>query len=697
MTVDEKVNGPPHVLFCWHGDLEHDRGGDAALALGRLKLLISLGYEVHLLSDTSEEAQVASGCHVIWKYGDFLYRRIRRYRYRCLGDAGINCLISKLNTSDAKSIHKQMIDEWEGLREIRGRAKSAVRTGVPSSYCTQRNESLIVGAEQLVQALAPDIVFVSHLSDAIIFDSCPDSTCKVLDAHDGQHRRTSHDSDVAGNCVEISCVLEAEVAALRKADLLIGVQGDETSFLRGVCPGVGVVTAGHVPDISPRLHSLETSMTLLYVAGSNESNVRGLMQFLKEDWPALRKAGWQLRVVGSLCTAFDSPVKGVEFLGAVDDLAPHYVDAAIVLNLAAYGRGLPIKTIEGLAAGKIVLSRHECSDCFGDDVPLLRFHSGEAAASIAHLCSDKTARSELETSVACFAKTALSQDVVYRDLRAALGEQGSVVANSDAGKVRATFPPKARRSANAQSYPLIAYFGHHKCGTNWIRTILGEVAEASNLSYAKFSRLTEFDGLPAEHVATHGLQLLSWVNVDSSCLAGLDYLGFHVVRDPRDVIASAYFSHLKTHNTANWPKLIPFREKLQTVTKEEGLLMEIKFCEKQWQRMEAWPTRNSRAMTVRLEDFGIAYRSRFKSIFDFVGLFDRGLSEDAFDEIMTRNAFQKRSGGRKHGEEDRSSHFRKGVHGDWRNHFNDDHVAAVKERLNDLLLKYEYETNPDWS
>jgi hypothetical protein len=178
----------------------------------------------------------------------------------------------------------------------------------------------------------------------------------------------------------------------------------------------------------------------------------------------------------------------------------------------------------------------------------------------------------------------------------------------------------------------------------------------------------------------------------------LDYLGFHVVRDPRDVIVSAYFSHLKTHPTRNWPKLIPFREKLQTVTKEEGLFMELEFCELQWKRMVGWPNRHPRTMTVRLEDFvGESYRSQFRSIFNFVGLFDRGLDEDTFNEIMSRNSFQARSGGRKQGEEDLSSHFRKGVHGDWRNHFTDKHIVAVKRRLNDLLLKYGYETSPDWS
>ena len=52
--------------------------------------------------------------------------------------------------------------------------------------------------------------------------------------------------------------------------------------------------------------------------------------------------------------------------------------------------------------------------------------------------------------------------------------------------------------------------------------------------------------------------------------------------------------------------------------------------------------------------------------------------------------------GRKPGQEDRSSHFRKGVHGDWVNHFTPEHLQDFKERYEDLLFEFGYETEPDW-
>lgn len=43
-----------------------------------------------------------------------------------------------------------------------------------------------------------------------------------------------------------------------------------------------------------------------------------------------------------------------------------------------------------------------------------------------------------------------------------------------------------------------------------------------------------------------------------------------------------------------------------------------------------------------------------------------------------------------------SSTFRKGLIGDWRNHFTDEHVAAFKEEVGDWLVDLEYEEDEDW-
>jgi len=44
----------------------------------------------------------------------------------------------------------------------------------------------------------------------------------------------------------------------------------------------------------------------------------------------------------------------------------------------------------------------------------------------------------------------------------------------------------------------------------------------------------------------------------------------------------------------------------------------------------------------------------------------------------------------------RSPTFRKGVVGDWRNHFTDEHKRLFKESAGDLLIQLGYEQNNDW-
>ncbi|MEZ5360986.1 MAG: hypothetical protein R2748_01260 [Bryobacterales bacterium] len=57
--------------------------------------------------------------------------------------------------------------------------------------------------------------------------------------------------------------------------------------------------------------------------------------------------------------------------------------------------------------------------------------------------------------------------------------------------------------------------------------------------------------------------------------------------------------------------------------------------------------------------------------------------------------FKQRTKGRKHGQEDRGSHFRKKAHGDWLNHFTLEHPAEFKQRYEDLLFQLGYESEPD--
>ena len=56
----------------------------------------------------------------------------------------------------------------------------------------------------------------------------------------------------------------------------------------------------------------------------------------------------------------------------------------------------------------------------------------------------------------------------------------------------------------------------------------------------------------------------------------------------------------------------------------------------------------------------------------------------------------RQTGGRKAGDEDRSSFIRKGVAGDWVNHFTKDTSKLFQELAGDALLALGYEKDPEW-
>ena len=57
---------------------------------------------------------------------------------------------------------------------------------------------------------------------------------------------------------------------------------------------------------------------------------------------------------------------------------------------------------------------------------------------------------------------------------------------------------------------------------------------------------------------------------------------------------------------------------------------------------------------------------------------------------LDRFSFERLAGGRKRGEEDQGSHYRRGVAGDWRNHLTQRHLAAFRERFGDLTERLGY-------
>lgn len=100
-----------------------------------------------------------------------------------------------------------------------------------------------------------------------------------------------------------------------------------------------------------------------------------------------------------------------------------------------------------------------------------------------------------------------------------------------------------------------------------------------------------------------------------------------------------------------------------------------------------------RFLEVRYEDL-LADPWRVREVFEFLGV----AADDAtLKPCIERNTFEKQSGGRKPGEGDPTHPSRKGIAGDWRNHFTPETAEAFKKVAGSCLVELGYESNDSWT
>jgi hypothetical protein len=311
------------------------------------------------------------------------------------------------------------------------------------------------------------------------------------------------------------------------------------------------------------------------------------------------------------------------------------------------------------------------------------------------------------------------------------------VAGPDAGSAldlpRPGTSPAARRldrtrSRGLRQRPLIVYFGHHKCGTSWIGDILVDVAEEMGWSNWSTDRAAVFpDGDLARWAADNRVDVVTFTNAESRFVPRDGRLrGFHVIRDPRDVCVSAYFSHRNSHPTQGWPLLVDVREFLCRASLEEGLAFEIDFLAPTFEAMASWDYRHPEILEMRFEELVAAPTRTLLSILQFVGLCPpadearrstgpppfhapgekvrrrlgvrpskRLLTPERVATIVYRHTFAAKSGGRQPGQLDAMSHYRSGEIGQWRSYFTPSLITQFEARYPGLLSQLGYTAGTD--
>jgi hypothetical protein len=237
--------------------------------------------------------------------------------------------------------------------------------------------------------------------------------------------------------------------------------------------------------------------------------------------------------------------------------------------------------------------------------------------------------------------------------------------------------------------PTIIHVTHWKAGSQWVRSVLEAACPGRIVPVAPdMSHLTRDPIIPGAVYTPAYVRherLAPRLDDLSDCRL------FLVVRDLRDTLVSWYYSLKVSHGTGTTPGVADFRARLTNLSAEDGL---IDLIEHHLANIACVQTTwlGRAPLVVRYEDLLADEQGTFAAIARHCGL---DVPDAHLRRIVAGNSFEARAG-RPRGVEDVTSYRRKGVAGDWRNHFTPRVADAFRERFGQVLIDTGYERGLDW-
>jgi len=243
--------------------------------------------------------------------------------------------------------------------------------------------------------------------------------------------------------------------------------------------------------------------------------------------------------------------------------------------------------------------------------------------------------------------------------------------------------------SNKHQKKLIVHCCYHKVGTAWFIRVLRTIARYYGLNFQRCiqSDLNRNTDIFMEYMSRVDIEKLP------------DYVGSHMVRDPRDMIISAYFYHLWTKEEwAHIPRKslnnLTYQTYLNSFDQEDGLIAEMQGTSYEViQEMSGWNYNNPHFFEFKYEDIIKNESAVFQQIFEHYG-FSQAAVQNCL-QIAQRFSFKNKSR-RNKGTVNKKSHLRSGRTGEWRELFTDRQKDKFKELFGDILIRLGYETNNDW-
>ena len=233
---------------------------------------------------------------------------------------------------------------------------------------------------------------------------------------------------------------------------------------------------------------------------------------------------------------------------------------------------------------------------------------------------------------------------------------------------------------------------HHKCASNWLVKIFKSYCQTFKLSLF----VTHIDKLTPP--LDKQLNVILFINSDyefltQQCQPWLsegDESILHMIRNPLDIIVSAYYSHLATHPLEQWPELAHQRDILKKLNKTAGMLATWSFLERSDMHsaahagplfaMRRWNYSDSRIKTLTMEKLTNDHQLASTELQHLLG--------NDLAEILSEITFEKLSNGRTKGVIDNDSHYRCGQPNQWVDEMDVSLAQAVYYEYKEIIDTY---------
>lgn len=251
----------------------------------------------------------------------------------------------------------------------------------------------------------------------------------------------------------------------------------------------------------------------------------------------------------------------------------------------------------------------------------------------------------------------------------------------------------------------LVFFLHHKAASSWATGIAKVITFKSGLIFSLNSYSGDIAVFP-----------LATPEIATQLPSGA--LGVHLIRDPRDIVVSGYYSHMNTHKIRTWHELQVHRDALKAESNQSRrLMLEMDFSERFISPMLEWNYDNPNILEWKYEEVCFESTPYFVHAFERANLLTTSriqcrlkqylnrawrrvcgksifksriiLKSDLIAKVESRS-FKNITGGRVPGDKDYTSHYRRGKPGEWREYFDEDVSEYFAKKFPSIIKNLGY-------